>query len=120
MSKNLEISLLLDFYGDMLTEKQREVIEYYYNEDLSLSEIADNQGITRQGVRDSIKRAEFQLLDMEERLGLARRFREMRSGLERIGAAAAQIKEYNDHYIYSNELENNAKLILDISQELCE
>ena len=82
MAKDLEISFLLDFYGDMLTEKQREVIEFYYNEDLSLSEIADNEGITRQGVRDSIKRAEAQLLDMEQRLGLAKRFREMRSGLE--------------------------------------
>ena len=49
MAKDLEISFLLDFYGDMLTEKQREVIEFYYNEDLSLSEIADNEGITRQG-----------------------------------------------------------------------
>ena len=84
MAKDLEISFLLDFYGDMLTEKQREVIEFYYNEDLSLSEIADNEGITRQGVRDSIKRAEAQLLDMEQCLGLAKRFREMRSGLEQI------------------------------------
>ena len=57
MAKNLEISFLLDFYGDMLTEKQRDVIEYYYNEDLSLSEIAENQGISRQGVRDAIKRS---------------------------------------------------------------
>lgn len=88
MAKDLEISFLLDFYGDMLTEKQREVIEFYYNEDLSLSEIADNEGITRQGVRDSIKRAEAQLLDMEQRLGLAKRFREMRSGLEQIREAA--------------------------------
>ena len=72
MAKNLEISFLLDFYGEMLTQKQREVIEYYYNDDLSLAEIADNEGITRQGVRDSIKRAEAQLLEMEERLGLAR------------------------------------------------
>ncbi len=120
MAKNLEISLLLDFYGDMLTEKQREVIEYYYNDDLSLSEIADNEGITRQGVRDSIKRAEFQLLDMEERLGLARRFREMRSGLEKISEAAAQIKDYNEHFIYSHELEDHTALILDIAQKLCE
>ena len=44
MAKNLQISFLLDFYGEMLTEKQREMIEYYYNEDLSLAEIADNQG----------------------------------------------------------------------------
>ena len=69
MPKNLEISVLLDFYGDMLTEKQREMIEFYYNDDLSLAEIAENQGITRQGVRDSIKRAEQQMLEMEDRLG---------------------------------------------------
>ena len=49
MAKNLEISFLLDFYGSMLTEKQRIMIEYYYNDDLSLAEIADNEGITRQG-----------------------------------------------------------------------
>ena len=62
MAKNLEISFLLDFYGDMLTDKQRDVVELYYNEDLSLAEIAAHSGITRQGVRDSIKRAEGQLL----------------------------------------------------------
>ena len=64
MAKNLEIALLFDFYGDMLTDKQRDVVELYYDNDLSLSEIAENEGITRQGVRDSIKRAEAQLLDM--------------------------------------------------------
>ena len=84
MAKDLQISFLLDFYGEMLTEKQREMIEFYYNEDLSLAEIADDQGITRQGVRDSIKRAESQLLEMEERLGLAKRFLEMRKGLSQI------------------------------------
>lgn len=75
MAKDLRITFLLDFYGDMLTEKQREVVECYYNEDLSLAEIAEEKGITRQGVRDGIKRAEQQLLEMEERLGLAKRFR---------------------------------------------
>ena len=65
MAKNLEISFLLDFYGDMLTDKQRDVVELYYNEDLSLAEIAAHSGITRQGVRDSIKRAEGQLLEYE-------------------------------------------------------
>ena len=75
MGKNLEIALLLDFYGDILTEKQRNMVDYYYNDDLSLAEIAENEGITRQGVRDAIKRAEAQMLDLEERLGLARRFR---------------------------------------------
>ena len=47
MGKNLEISLLLDFYGEMLTDKQRDMVDYYYNDDLSLSEIAENEGITR-------------------------------------------------------------------------
>ena len=55
MAKDLRITFLLDFYGDMLTEKQREVVECYYNEDLSLAEIAEEKGITRQGVRDGIK-----------------------------------------------------------------
>ena len=77
MGKNLEISLLMDFYGDMLTEKQRDMVDYYYNDDLSLAEIAQNEGITRQGVRDAIKRAEAQMLDMEERLGLSKRFSAM-------------------------------------------
>ena len=120
MAKNLEISFLLDFYGDMLTTKQREVIEYYYNDDLSLAEIAANEGITRQGVRDSIKRAEFQLLDMEERLGLARRFRGMRDGLEQIQEAAQRIEAYNKQFIYSHEVEADVCKIADIAQKLCE
>ena len=118
MAKNLEISLLFDFYGDMLTEKQRDVVELYYNDDLSLSEIAENEGITRQGVRDSIKRAEAQLLEMEERLGLAKRFREMRDGFEAIRAAAQDIQEYNDRYGYSREIDERAKRIMTLSDHL--
>ena len=73
VTKNLEISYLLDFYGDVLTEKQRDVMEQYYNDDLSLSEIADNFGITRQGVRDVIVRAEAILTDLEDKTGLIKR-----------------------------------------------
>lgn len=120
MAKNLEISDLLDFYGSMLTEKQREVIEYYYNDDLSLSEIAENEGITRQGVRDSIKRAEGQLLDMEQRLGHARRFHEMETGLEQIGQEAERIRACNDRYRYAKEIGDSAGRILDISRKLCD
>ena len=64
MSKNLAISDLLDLYGPMLTDKQRDVIELYYNQDLSLAEIAEHEQITRQGVRDNIKRGEAFLLEM--------------------------------------------------------
>ncbi len=120
VAKNLEISFLLDFYGSMLTDKQREVVEYYYNDDLSLAEIAANEGITRQGVRDSIKRAEGQLLDMEERLGLAKRFREMKAGLEQIHLAAAYIQEYNHLTVQSPEIAQNVRCIMEIAQALCD
>lgn len=95
VAKNLDIIMLLDVYGEMLTVKQREFLDFYYNDDLSLSEIADNVGITRQGVRDSIKRAEAQLEEMEEKLAFVRRFRELRAGLEEISAAAAEINKQN-------------------------
>ena len=94
MPKDLELSLLLDFYGPLLTEKQRTVFDWYYNEDLSLAEIAQSQGITRQGVRDTLKRAEQQMREMEDALGLARRFRRISDGLSDICAVAEELKAY--------------------------
>ena len=114
------MALLYDFYGDMLTDKQRDVVELYYNDDLSLAEIAENEGITRQGVRDSIKRAESQLLEMEERLGLARRFREMREGLDSIRDAAREIQELNSRFGYSREIQERAERIEKLSQKMAE
>ncbi|MBQ7128725.1 MAG: putative DNA-binding protein [Clostridia bacterium] len=76
-SKNLNISSLLDLYGGMLTEKQQSFLEYYYNDDLSLSEIAQNEGITRQGVYDIIKRASDQLINYENKLKLNDRFQQI-------------------------------------------
>lgn len=105
MAKNMDVAFLLDFYGEMLTDKQRAVMELYYNQDLSLAEIAEDDGITRQGVRDSIKRAETLLLDMEDRLGLAKRFRKMQESFVIIRQAASDIREYNDRHIRSKEVE---------------
>ena len=68
--KNLEISVLCDIYSSLLPEKQRMALEYYYNDDLSLSEIAEHAGISRQGVRDQIKHAEAQILELENALHL--------------------------------------------------
>ena len=68
--KNLEISVLSDIYSPLLPEKQRLALEYYYDEDLSLAEIAEHAGISRQGVRDQIKHAESQLIAYEKALGL--------------------------------------------------
>lgn len=74
--KNLNIGYLLDFYGDVLTDRKKEALDSYYNNDMSLSEIADDMGISRQGVRDIIKKSEEELLFYEERLGLAKKFDE--------------------------------------------
>lgn len=74
MSKDFGMSLLLDFYGDVLTEPQREAMDLFYNGDLSLSEIAEDVGITRQGVRDRIVKGERILTELESKLGLVERF----------------------------------------------
>ncbi len=103
-AKNLKISLLLDFYGEVLTDKQREVVGLYYNDDLSLAEIAEHAGISRQGVRDAIKRGENTLLFMEEKLGLAARNDGVRKALDRIDAAAAGIAEQCERYCVSREI----------------
>ncbi|MBP5303881.1 MAG: YlxM family DNA-binding protein [Clostridia bacterium] len=120
MAKNMELSFLFDFYGDMLTDKQRDVIELYYNDDLSLSEIAENAGITRQGVRDSIKRAEYQLLEMEERLGLAKRFRDMQEQMSHIVNMAQEIRDYNNYLSHSREIEDCASQIENAARKLLE
>lgn len=93
MEKNIEVSLLLDFYGELLKPSVRQTIDLYYNDDLSLAEVAQQCGITRQGVRDSVKRGEAQLFAFEEKLGLQRRFRKTEDGLDKIAALAAQITE---------------------------
>lgn len=104
MAKDLTISVLYDFYGELLTEKQQEVIELYYNEDLSLAEIASYSGITRQGVRDSIKRGECQLLEFEHQLGLAKRFSEIEEKLQEITNGASEIEQINERMYGSREI----------------
>ena len=69
--KNMKFPLLLDIYGVLLSDKKREIVEYYYNEDYSLSEISEITGISRQGVRDSIKKSEEEIYSLEEKLGIA-------------------------------------------------
>lgn len=104
MAKNLEVVLLTDYYGEMLTENQRKFIDYYYNDDLSLSEIAENEGITRQGVRDAIKRAETQLFDMEKKLGIAARAKRTKDNLLAIEECADKISEFNMNSSLSKEI----------------
>jgi uncharacterized protein len=75
ISSHVDIGLYLDFYGQLLTEHAREILEMHFAEDMSLSEIAENLGITRQAVHDRIRQGTSQLSGYEEALGLARRFR---------------------------------------------
>ena len=72
MAKDFEMGYLLDFYGEVLTPKQREMLRQYYNDDLSLSEIGENFGITRQGARDAIKHGETTLKELEAKVGFCR------------------------------------------------
>ena len=82
MAKDFEMGYLLDFYGEVLTPKQREMLNQYYNDDLSLSEIGENFGITRQGARDAIKHGETTLKELEAKVGFAGRYRRVQEKLE--------------------------------------
>lgn len=90
--KNLVFSVLLDYYGPALTEKQREILTLYYDEDLSLAEIAETYGITRQGVRDAIKHGEATLTDLENKLGNARRHQAMQADLDRLQQLVMEVR----------------------------
>ncbi len=104
MGKDFETAVLLDFYGDLLTEKQARALDLYYNEDLSLAEIAEPLGISRQGVRDSIKRGEKQLYDLEKTLGLAKRFRDVKSDMVEISGMFEEVRNYIKTFIHSDKL----------------
>ncbi len=117
MGKNLGFSVLIDFYGDVLTEKQRDVMELYYNEDLSLAEIAEHEEISRQGVRDSIKRGEETLTELEEKLGMVDKLTKITALLDEIKAKANEIYTESSTYNYSRVITNSAKEILERLEE---
>ena len=97
----LEMSLLFDYYGGMLTEKQRECFDMRYNQDLSLGEIGQVLGVSRQGVHDNLTRTEALLRKMEENIGCVSRDLERRKALRTILDAAAQLRESNDETVSS-------------------
>ena len=93
MEKNVQISMLCEIYGKLLTEKQLDILENYYDNDLSLSEIAQNEGITRQAVRDIIKKGENKLFDLEEKLGIMKRMLKQEEQIAIILAEISKIEE---------------------------
>lgn len=92
----LEMTLLFDYYGDLLTERQRSCVDMRYNQDLSLSEIAEELGVSRQGVYDNLSRAEALLRNMEEKTGCVQRAMETRKAVREILDAANKLITYQD------------------------
>ena len=94
-NQTYRMTMLFDFYGEVLTPRQKEFFDLYYNEDLSLAEIAENYGISRQGVRDVIVRAEAIMTDLEDKTGLMKRFMLMQQQVQAILDAAEKIQTVN-------------------------
>lgn len=118
--KDLSIGFLLDFYGEVLSERHRGIMEMYYSDDLSLAEIAENEGISRQGIRHIIKKCEEELHFLEERLGLATQFatlqrtaKDMLSLSERL----ASRKEDSESLALSEDVRRCALALLSASSE---
>ena len=89
-------TMLFDFYGELLTAKQKEYFDLHYNADYSLSEIAEETGISRQGVWDIIKRAEETLRKTAQKTGLIRRFRENQEAVAEMEQTIAQLLEHTE------------------------
>ena len=113
--ETLLMTMLFDFFGDLLTEKQREYFDLYHNEDLSLSEIAEKAGITRQGVYDIITRAEKSLIIMEQKTGVVKRWRETRVELEKAKALAKELLSLS---VDAKELTNVAQILMQTLESL--
>ena len=116
-SQAYRMAMLFDFYGDILTERQKEFYDLYYNEDLSLGEIAENYNITRQGVRDVIVRAEATLTELEDKTGLIKRFHTMKQQLEQVRTNAVRATELSFQYDNA-ELETLLRQICDTTETL--
>ncbi|MCI8827497.1 MAG: YlxM family DNA-binding protein [Ruminiclostridium sp.] len=102
-SQAYRMAMLYDFYGDLLTQRQKEFFDLYYNDDLSLAEIAENYDITRQGVRDIIVRAERTLEDIEEKTGLIQRHQHTRSCTAVLHELCDQLQALNRAKLESNK-----------------
>ena len=110
-NQTYRMTMLYDFYGELLTDRQKEFFDYYYNDDLSLSEIAENAGISRQGVRDVIVRAEAIMQEFEDKTHLIRRFEQMRGHIDAICSAAEEVRVLNDRQFENARLAALAETI---------
>ena len=109
MDKNVKISILSELYGKLLTEKQEQFINDYYNNDLSLSEIAENNNITRQAVRDILKKGEKKLFEYEEKLMFMKRTLNQEKRIENVLLELTKIQKEYSYKQVANVLENIKK-----------
>ena len=100
--KKFEMSMLLDYYGALLTQKQRTYFDLYYNQDFSLAEIAEQEGISRQGVHDNICRTEAILRDMEAAVGCVAMERKLRTMCQTVSSAANELMQHSDPTVRQN------------------
>ena len=119
-NQTYRMTMLFDFYGETLTDRQKEFFDLYYNEDLSLGEIAENYGISRQGVRDVIVRAEASMQEIEDKTGLIRRFMQMQPKITAIEEAARQVKTINYRQYENPQLDQLVSVILENAEALKE
>ncbi len=118
--KNMKIAYLLDFYGEALDEHTLGVMRDYYNDDLSLAEIAAEAGISRQGVRHLIKKGEESLLFYEERFGLAKRYTELESAAEILSEAVASLSAKGESDKECEKISEAINIILKGNQDVSE
>lgn len=111
--KFASISLLFDFYGNMLPERQRQAVELYYEENLSLAEIADEFKISRQGVHDALKNAEKALNEYENKLGLIERFQDTQQKIMLVDKKLEKILDDNKESSILNQELQEIKDIID-------
>ena len=109
-------SLLYDFYGELLTDKQKDIVDMYYNSDLTLSEISEQIGISRQGVYDTLKRADNTLKDYESKLGLVEKFLNQKTFLSKISIMLDEVLFSKNESI--EDLKSKIKDIKDIVRKL--
>lgn len=112
-SDRARLALLLDCYGKILTEKQYTSMDLYFQEDLTLSEISEQTGITRQGVWDNIKRGEKLLLNMEENLKIVERFSDVNEKIAKASLSLKEIKDYAQRKYLPAEIIKDLESILE-------
>ena len=112
------MTMLYDFYGELLTDRQKEFFDLYYNEDLSLAEIAENYGISRQGVRDVIVRAEGIMTEMEDKTGIIKRFHLMQKQLSSASESLDKIIALNSEKYFDRELDTLARAVKETIEQM--